>query len=506
MMPDRSLLALATNSEEVRIVSLAHDSESSYFGADVTQLSGHEDIVVCLAVDWSGHWIATGAKDNNARLWRIDPANNSFTCHSIFTGHAESLGAVALPQLPPPESSPDFLSPLDHPPKYIMTGSADQTVKRWIVPVPGKAPRAMYTRKAHDKDINAIDIGPSGFFASASQDKTVKIWSVEEGEVQGVLRGHKRGVWSVNFAPKNTPSITGNVSSAKGLILTGSGDKTVKIWNLTDYSCLRTFEGHSANVLKVLWLKLPTDERGRKHVQIASAGGDGLVKVWDATTGELETTLDNHEDRVWALAVHPETNMIVSGSSDSTVTFWKDTTSETQKETAEKATQFVEQEQELQNYIRAGSYRKAITLALQLNHPARLLSLFSAISIAPEEGSLSGAFAVDEVIATLADEQLCTLLLRLRDWNTNNRTAGVAQRILWTIVKSYPAVKLANLDMRAVTKGKDLKEVLDGLKVYTERHYKRSEELVDDSYLIEYTLREMEGLIASSDVVEMDMD
>jgi U3 small nucleolar RNA-associated protein 13 len=245
----------------------------------------------------------------------------------------------------------------------------------------------------------------------------------------------------------------------------------------------------------VAWLNLPKpEERGKKHVQVASAGGDGLVKVWDVNTGDVACTLDNHEDRVWALTVHPITNMIVSGSGDSTVTFWKDTTSSTQAASTAAAVQFVEQEQELQNYIHAKSYREAITLSLQLNHPARLLSLFTAvITNLPEEGSLTGVKAVDEVLSSLSDEQIFTLLLRIRDWNTNNRTAPVAQKILWTIVKSYPATRLANLKIRGAQGQKSLTEVLSALRVYSDRHYKRTEELLDQSYLLEYTLREMEG-------------
>lgn len=507
LLPDRSLLALATNSEEIRIISLAKpgDSteESTYFGADVAQLKGHDDIIICLDIDWSGHWIATGAKDNTARLWRVDPANSSFTCYATLAGHAESLGAIALPKSVPAESSAAFKSPLDHPPPYLLTGSQDQTIKRWDIATSQtavkKAPRALYTRKAHEKDINALDISHnSQQFASASQDRTVKIWSTEEGEVLGVLRGHRRGVWSVKFAPKDTPTIIGENGPAagKGLILTGSGDKTIKIWSLSDYSCLRTFEGHTNSVLKVAWLNVPkSEDRGRKHIQIASAGGDGLVKVWDAITGETACTLDNHEDRVWALTVHPVTNMIVSGSGDSTVTFWKDTTTATQAASTAAATQFVEQEQELQNYIHAGSYRAAITLALQLNHPARLLSLFTTVTTRePEAGSLSGLTAVDEVLASLSDEQIFTLLLRIRDWNTNARTASVAQRIMWVLVRSYPASRLSNLKVRGGKAERSLKEVIDALRAYTERHYKRMEELIDESYLVEYTLREMDGL------------
>ncbi|KAK2002684.1 WD domain-containing protein [Colletotrichum falcatum] len=511
LLPDRSLLALATNAEDIRIVSVK-DSESTYFGQDLALLKGHDDIIVSLDVDWSGYWIATGAKDNNARLWRVDPANNSFTCYATFTGHTESIGAVALPKQPPQESSAQFKDPLNHPPPFLFTGSQDQTVKKWEIPREAQSrkggSRAVFTRKAHDKDINAMDVHPSShLFASSSQDKMIKIWSVAEGEVQGILRGHRRGVWSVKFAPSGCPAIQGDEGqvAGKGVILTGSADKTVKLWSLNDYTCIRTFEGHSNSVLKVVWLNMPKPEgKGKKQVQFASAGSDGLVKVWDANSGETETTLDNHEDRIWALAVNSADNTIVSGDGDSIVTFWKDTTSESQAAATEAAQKLIEQEQELENHIHHGSYRDAIVLALQLNHPGRLLSLFtSVVTSVPEPGSLCGLKAVDQVLATLSDEQIFMLLLRLRDWNTNARTAAVAQRILWTLVRSYPASKFSNLSVKGARGQKSLKEVLNALKVYTERHYRRTDELVDESYLVEYTLREMDSLAPAIEDVAM---
>lgn len=249
--------------------------------------------------------------------------------------------------------------------------------------------------------------------------------------------------------------------------------------------------------MKLAWLNTPSaKDQSKKRVQFTSAGGDGLVKVWDANSGETECTLDNHEDRVWAVAVHPENNTIVSGSGDSTVSFWKDTTSETQAAASQAALQLIEQEQELQNHIHAGSYREAITLALQLNHPGRLLSLFTSVitSSSPDAGSLSGFKAVDEVLGNLSDEQIFLLLLRLRDWNTNARTAPVAQRILWTIIRSYPASKFSNLSVKGAKGQQSLKDVLHAIRVYTERHYKRTEELVDESYLVEYTLQEMDSI------------
>lgn len=511
--PERTLLALATNSESLRLVSLStaasdvFSNGASYFGADVALLAGHEDIIICLDVDWSGCWLATGAKDNTARLWRIDHAQNSYQHFATFTGHAESIGAIALPDNPPPLGSAAYGDPLGYAPTFLLTGSQDRTVKKWEISQvhSSKAdparPRAIFTRKAHDKDINAISVNHnSNLFASASQDRTVKIWSVEEGEVQGVLRGHRRGVWSVKFAPKDAPPLIGDsgpVSTARGLILTGSGDKTVKIWSLTDYSCLRTLEGHTNSVLKVFWMPLPAattttsapPSSTKTTLQIVSAGGDGLLKIWNASTGETAATLDNHTDRIWALTVNPATNTLVSGGGDSTVTFWKDTTSATVAASAAESTARVEQEQQLQNHIHRGNYRDAITLALQLNHPARLLALLQGVvdRRPPEPGSLSGVHAVDEVLANLSDSQLLLLMSRVRDWNTNARTAVVAQRVLAVVVRSYSAERLADV------KGRGWKDVLAALAAYTERHYKRMEDLVSESYLVDFTLREMEA-------------
>jgi U3 small nucleolar RNA-associated protein 13 len=529
--PEKSLLALATNSEEVRIVSLDTtvpsdtDVDGNYFGADIALLKGHDDIIISMDSDWSGHWLATGSKDNTARLWRLDPATSSYESYATFTGHAESLGAVALPRNTPSKDTPAFATPLEHPPSFLITGSQDKTIKRWDIPKTANAKtRAAYTRKAHDKDINALATNPaSTLFASASQDRTVKIWSCEDGTTLGVLRGHRRGVWAVSFSPTGTnlniPGATSG-SGGRGFILTGSGDKTVRVWSLGDYSCLMTMEGHTNSVLKVLWLPpshTPSEEnhaagKDKRGSLVASAGGDGLVKIWEVQSGECATTLDNHEDRVWALTSRSPNQTssnvgetLISGSGDGVLTLWTDTTTQTALEQQKQASTLIESTQKLDNLVYGKNWREAIVLALQLDQPGRLLHLFKTVVESPEfdKESWLGLKEVDAVVASLADEQVFQLLKRCREWNVNARNSLVAQRILRAIIEGFGMERLAQLKVRGSGVGKagGLKEVLNGLKVYSERHFGRISEMWDESFLVEFTLREMDGLLLEDEGV-----
>jgi len=211
---------------------------------------------------------------------------------------------------------------------------------------------------------------------------------------------------------------------------------------------------------------------------------------------------NNHQ--IWALAIRPDEEdtgtTIASADAEGVITVWQDATSATIAEADAKEQALVEEEQKLQNYIAVNDYRSAISLALSLNHPGRLLSLLTSVTTTSpaEDGSLSGIVAVDEVLASLSDSQLSVLLCRIRDWNTNARTAVVAQRVLHVLLKSYSAQRL--VDLRGV--GRD---VWDALGSYTDRHYKRMEDLIEQSFMIEYTLREMDQVMGSMDGMEIEV-
>lgn len=77
------------------------------------------------------------------------------------------------------------------------------------------------------------------------------------------------------------------------VVMTASGDATVRIWNSRDGACVRTLAGHDASVLRAVFLSAGT--------QVLSTGGDGLMKLWSVRTGECAHTHEAHDDKARAL-------------------------------------------------------------------------------------------------------------------------------------------------------------------------------------------------------------
>jgi U3 small nucleolar RNA-associated protein 13 len=294
-----SHVAVAANSSLIRVYSIAE--------YDARLLAGHSNIVLCLDRSSSGRYLASGSKDKTARIWSFIDEQKTWSCVGVCEGHAESVGAVALSRQTPTEGDVDS-------PSLMFTGSQDCTIKLWDLSSLSSSSnttakcKSLATVKAHDKDINALDVSPNNLYlASASQDRTAKVYEIQysssssgsKGEIKllGVCKGHKRGVWTARFG------------TTERILATGSGDKTIKLWNLDDYSCVKvrancrhmgscvdpfpqTFESHTNSVLQIRFLN--------RDMQLASSASDGLLKLWNVRTDECVATMDNHTDKVSA--------------------------------------------------------------------------------------------------------------------------------------------------------------------------------------------------------------
>lgn len=113
---------------------------------------------------------------------------------------------------------------------------------------------------------------------TGSWDRSVRIWNLESGKEVGVLRGHTRGVRALQFDALK--------------LVTGSMDSTLKIWNWRTGECMRTLRGHTDAVICLNYDKQ----------LLVSGSADSTIRVWDFGTGE-GFTLRGHTEWVNSVAI-----------------------------------------------------------------------------------------------------------------------------------------------------------------------------------------------------------
>ncbi|CCK67940.1 U3 snoRNA-associated protein UTP13 KNAG_0A02510 [Huiozyma naganishii CBS 8797] len=465
-------LALATNSPTLRIIPTPLDDSTvdtnNLLPIDVDMYEGHEDLLNAVDATEDGLWLATASKDKTAIVWRYDDETAKFKPYAKFIGHSSSVTAVGLPNVM-----------LRHWPEFLLTASNDLTIKKWNIPKPSDKMEGIhlikgseYTRRAHEKDINALSVSPNdSVFATASYDKTSKIWDLETGELTATLANHKRGLWDVSFCQYDK------------LLATCSGDKTIKIWSLDTFSVVRTLEGHTNAVQRCHFIN--------KQTQLVSSGADGLIKIWDCSSGECVKTLDGHANRIWALTIQRDGELIASADADGVFQFWTDCSEQQREQDLEREKELVEQEQSLQNYLANEDWANAFLLAITLDHPMRLFNVLrQSLHYSPESEKRDETVIfnkeLDHVISTLTSDQLVLLMKRCRDWNTNAKTHTVAQCAIRCILLKHNIAELSEIP--------GMIKIIDGIVPYTQRHFARVDNLVEQSFILDYALVEMDKL------------
>ena len=155
------------------------------------------------------------------------------------------------------------------------------------------------TLAGHGERVCSVAVAFDGTLVTGSWDRTVKLWDPNTGKCFRTLEGHSNGVCSVAIA-------------FDGTLVTGSWDRTVKLWHPNTGECFRTLEGHSDSVSSVAIAPGGT---------LVSGSWDKTVKLWDPNTGKCLRTLEGHRDHVYSVAVAPD-GTLVSGSRDETVKLW----------------------------------------------------------------------------------------------------------------------------------------------------------------------------------------
>ena len=237
-------------------------------------------------------------------------SNDLFIEQKTLTGHRDVVSDVAW--CPMSATSPEGTD------KILASASSDKTIKLWNINT-GKALKTLIghsdvvcvawcpVRIESPKEIGKI-------LASASRDSTIKIWNTNTGRPLKTLIGHNDGVNDVNW------------SSDGKVLASASADQTIKLWDINNGKLLKSLNGHSDVVWGVAWCPVITESSEGIDQILASGSMDRTIKIWNATTGKLLKTLTGHRHGVIDIAWSPDGKKLASGSMDKTIKIWDTTT------------------------------------------------------------------------------------------------------------------------------------------------------------------------------------
>jgi len=335
-----SLLTFGGHSSQVEAVAFSPDGKRiasgswagtikiwfSDTGREHLTLRGHTDVVCSLAFSPDGKALASASDDGTVKLWDAGTGREMRT----LKGHSGEVWCVAF--------SPDG--------RTVVSGGSDRTLRRWSVEAQGPpvvlkgdwgpvtsvafSPDGRYLTwgtgeplmsglvyvrgieagspltplQGHTDRVDCVAFSPDGkVVVSGSWDGTVRLWDARSGASVGILRGHSGPVHCVAFSPDGA------------WLASGSDDSTVKRWDIKGTRRITTFKGHSGAVGG-----LCVSPDGRR---IASASVDGTVKLWDVEHIKPEARiLAGHKKPITSVTFSPDGTTLASASEDGTIRLW----------------------------------------------------------------------------------------------------------------------------------------------------------------------------------------
>jgi RNA polymerase sigma factor (sigma-70 family) len=157
--------------------------------------------------------------------------------------------------------------------------------------------------KGHETVPTCAAFAPDGtLLVTGSADKSARLWDAASGAAKHTLRGHTDAVLAVAFAPDGK------------LVATGGKDGLVKLWDVKTGKETASLKGHTV----VRALSFAPDGK-----TLASGGEDETVRIWDAKTGAELAVLRDHKGTVLTVAFSRDGALLASGADDKTVRLWK---------------------------------------------------------------------------------------------------------------------------------------------------------------------------------------
>jgi WD40 repeat protein len=329
--PDRVVNAVAFSPDGTQLATANADSIGRLWdvetGALRRTLPGHSQPLQDVAFNPDGTLLATASADFTAELWDVETGRR---LNITLRRHRNPIDAVAFSRdgarlatagrdgwVSVWEASSGTIVQGVREPRSGEALTVDfhpdgQILAAWKDAAP------TITRIDHHRGpISSVAISHDGTrLATASLDKTVKVWDARTGEELRILKGHERRVNAVAFDREGTR------------LATGSDDFTARVWDVaTAKQLYPPLDGHGSHRVNAVAFS-PDGAR------LATAGDDSNVKVWDVATGQALRTLKgeslgrpegpgtSHLDRVNSIAFSPDGTRLATASDDYTTRLW----------------------------------------------------------------------------------------------------------------------------------------------------------------------------------------
>lgn len=256
-------------------------------------LSEHRDTVTSLDFSPDGQTLLTGSSDGTAKLW------------NMATGQARATLNVGL------DGSPDFVKAIFSPDGRTVATSGSTRPKLWDA----ATGQLKITLAKHPEAVYAMAFGLGGqVLATESYEGQVRpyavgtgnamLWSVATGQLKTkfvdpklIYSGsHETTIYNLTFSPDGRT------------MATASRDKTAKLWDAETGQWKATLSGYDGGVNPLAF----SPDSGT----LVAAGGykHYVAKLWDVKTGQLKATLDGHKDEIWYVAFNPDGRTVVTAS------------------------------------------------------------------------------------------------------------------------------------------------------------------------------------------------
>jgi WD40 repeat protein/serine/threonine protein kinase len=214
-------------------------------------------------------------------------------------------------QLPPEEAPPTGrVRELPPPAGKTATGAPPERPRVEAPPIEPPKPAPLVigfspgrTLAGHTQPVTAVAFSNDGRrVVTGSRDRTLRVWEAGTGRLLATMKGHVDAVSSVGFSPDGSA------------VYSSSLDKTVRFWDPATGREVAALPKNNVFVLAVDFS--PNSEL------LAFSDSDGLIKIWDMENNQGLQTLSGHTGPVYAIAFSADARMLVSAGRDQTVRLW----------------------------------------------------------------------------------------------------------------------------------------------------------------------------------------